>query len=360
MRRISVEYAQLGMILGRAVYDGAGRLVLDAGTVLDAIHVPVLSRLEVREIIIQDKRVDDVIIIPLLSEEIEANAIRLLHRLIDSNRGKIVSQIRLDMDEVDRVIKSMVQGFISSFMGEINAEGCLSIGNFDYVHPVKVTGLALVMGQKLGLNKTDLVKLGTASLLQNIGYIQIPQQILLTLDPATEEKSTDFRTHPEIGIQLLGRQFDLDKKIMEAVAQHHEKWNGGGFPAGLKKERISLYARIIAIAGAYHALVSHRRNQPPLSPPEAAEFISAYSGEYFDPELAELFVRSIPFYAKGAMVMLSSGESGVVTNSNIGFIGRPNVRIFYDRMGNELDPLIDIDLKDTLYQNRLVKEILET
>lgn len=86
MRRIAVENAQLGMILARAIYDGSGTLILDSGTVLEAIHLPVLPRLEVKDIIVQDSRVDDVIIIPLISEETEAHAVRLLHQLLDSNR----------------------------------------------------------------------------------------------------------------------------------------------------------------------------------------------------------------------------------------------------------------------------------
>jgi hypothetical protein len=105
MRRVSVENAQMGMILARAIYDGSGTLILDAGTVLDAIHLPVLPRLEVREIIIQDSRVDDVIIVPLISEETEAHAVRLLHSLIDANRGKLLEHIKLDISSADRVVK---------------------------------------------------------------------------------------------------------------------------------------------------------------------------------------------------------------------------------------------------------------
>jgi len=203
MRRVTVENAQLGMILARAVYDGSGTLVLETGTVLDARHIPVLPRLGVREVIVQDSRVDDVIIVPLISEETEAQAIRMLHRLIDSNHGLPLEHVKLDISSIDRVVKNMVQSYYTVFMGEINAEGCYSPGNFDYIHPVKVTGLAILIGKQIGLEKSELVSLGIASLIQNIGYIGISQNILSILDPTNEDKNVDFRQHVEYGAQLL-------------------------------------------------------------------------------------------------------------------------------------------------------------
>jgi len=358
MRRISVEYATLGTILGRAVYDSSGALLLDAGTVLDAVHVPVLSRLGVREIIIQDPRVDDIIIVPSISEEVEAQAIRLLHRLVDSNRGKLIKHINLDLTEVDRLVKVMIQSIDSAFMGEINTEGCLSLGNYDYIHPVKVAGLCLFIGKKAGYNRAELVSLGMAALLQDIGYIQVPQHVLMNLQAADENKSPEYKAHPEAGYSILSES-GVDDGIAKVVLQHHERWDGSGYPAGLKGSQISPLSRIISIASSYYGLVSRRPGQEPFPPPDAAEYIAAYSGELFDPELAQTFVRSIPFYPKGILVKLSTGESGIVTEPNIGYIGRPQVRVCYDRSGEELSELYDIDLKEPEYQSRLVTDILE-
>jgi HD-GYP domain-containing protein (c-di-GMP phosphodiesterase class II) len=228
MRRISVENAQLGMCLARAVYDGSGTLILESGTILDATHLPVLPRLEVREIIVHDSRVDDVIIVPLISEETEAHAVRLLHRLVDSNRGKLLEYVKLDMAAVDRVVKEIILGFYSVFMGEINIESCFSLGNFDYIHPVKVAGLSMLMGKEAGFNRSDLTCLGISALLQNIGYISVPQNVLTNLDPETQTGLPEFRQHVEVGHQILRRQKDLDPRIAEAVLHHEERWNGSG------------------------------------------------------------------------------------------------------------------------------------
>lgn len=358
MRRLSVENAQMGMILARAVYDGSGNLVLDSGTVLDAIHLPVLPRLEVKEVIIQDARVDDVIIVPSISEETEAHAVRLLHSLMDTNRGKLVDHIKLDIPSVDRVVKEIIQDFLSIFLGEINIEGCFSHGNYHFIHPVKVTGLSILLGKRAEFSRADLASLGMAALLQNIGYIGVPQGILTNLDPSAQTASPEFKKHVDIGVQILKRQKDLDPRIIEAVQQHHECWDGSGYPGKLKGNKIGKFARIIAIAGSYHSLISSHRNQKAYSPPEAAEYISAYSGELFDPEFVNVFMKNVPFYPKGVSVRLSSGEIGIVTDSNIGYIGRTTVRVCYGRDGIELKPY-NLDLSKPENQNVTIVEILD-
>jgi HD-GYP domain-containing protein (c-di-GMP phosphodiesterase class II) len=359
LRRISVEHAELGMTLARAVHDGRGTVLLDAGTPLDGHHLPVLSRLEVKDIFVIDQRVDDVIIVPLISEALEAQAVTVLHRLVDSNKGKTIHHVKLDLTTVDRVIKSMIQGLYSVFMGEIDLEGCLSLGNYDYIHPTKVVSLSLLIGKEADYSKSELVNLGMSALLQNIGYLFVPPNILASLDQSIEEKSAEFRKHPEYGSQILHRSGETYPEVAETILQHHERWNGSGYPRGLKGKEISLSARIIAIADTYHALVSRRPHKDPHSPPEAAEFITAYSGELFDPELVQLFIQNIPFYPKGVMVKLSTGETGIVTNTNIGYIGRPIIRICYDRNGCEVPKPYDIDLSKPEHQSKVVVEILE-
>ncbi|HSW58084.1 MAG TPA: HD domain-containing phosphohydrolase [Dehalococcoidales bacterium] len=358
MRRLAVENAQLGMILARAIYDGSGNLILDTGTVLDTIHLPVLPRLDVKEIIIQDSRVDDVIIVPSISEETEAHAIRLLHKIIDSNRGTLVEHIKLDMASVDRVIKEIIQDSYNIFLGEINIEGCISPGNFDYIHPVKTTSLSILLGKKMGLNKNDLTLMGISAFLMNIGYIGVSQGILTSLDPEAQSASPEFRKHVETGARLIKLQKDVDPRIVDAVMQHHELWNGTGYQNKIKGKQINLFARIIAVASNYHSLISNQRNRKAYTPPEAAEYISAYSGEYFDPEVVQCFMRNVPFYPKGVMVRLNNGEIGVVTDSNIGYIGRVKVRIFFSRDMLEVPKPYDVDLSKPEHQHLTVAEIL--
>lgn len=358
MRRISTEYAQMGMQLARAIYDGRGVLLLDSGTRLDAQHLPVLSRLNVRELLVQDPRVDDVLIEPLISEEAEAQAVRELHRILDGNVGRDLAHIEPDVRPVERAVRTMVDGMCSAFMGEINAEGCLSTGNYEYIHPVKVAGLSLLIGKAAGMRRDEMVSLGMAAILQNIGYLLIPRNIFAILDASFEGASRELKNHPEYGWHILRRCQGLQKGVAETVLSHHERWDGSGYPNGLKRDQLPLAVRIMGIADTYHALVSSRHKHQPHAPTEAAEFITAYSGELFDPDLVQIFLRSVPLYPKGLMVRLNTGESGIVTHANPGYMGRPCLRICYDRAGNEVPPY-DVDLTRQENQNKLVAGILE-
>jgi HD-GYP domain-containing protein (c-di-GMP phosphodiesterase class II) len=359
LRRISVDSAQMGMTLARDIYDTLGKLVLEGGTTLDVAHMPVLSRLEVGSIIVQDSRVDDVVIVPLIPEDVEAQAVRLVYSLLAGNQAGLPEHIKIDLQTVARIIKRMIQGFYSTFMGEINPEGCRSKGNFEYIHPVKVAELSMMIGKEAGLSRPELELLGEAALLQNVGYTLLPDGFITNLNVEAEEKSSEFRKHPEMGHRILSHQKDLDARIAEAVWQHHEQWDGKGYPQELKGDKISTFARIIAIARTYHALVSERRGQKPYSPPEAAEFIVAFSGELFDPALVQTFIRNVPLYPKGVMVKLSSGEKGIVTDSKEGFIGRPVVRICYGRNGMPVDKPYSVDLTGLDQQNRNIADILD-
>lgn len=267
--------------------------------------------------------------------------------------------MKLDLPSIDRAVKEIIQDFYSVFMGEINIEGCLSMGNYDYIHPVKVAGLSILIGKRAGYNRAELTNLGMAALLQNIGYIGVPQGLLANLDPEAQAESPEFRKHVEIGYQILHRQKDLDQKVAEAILHHQERLDGSGYPQKLKGNQISPFARIIAIASTYHSLISPHRNQKANTPPEAAEYISAYSGELFDPEFVHVFLKNVPFYPKGISVKLNTGEIGIVTDSNLGYIGRTKVRVCYGRDGIELQKPFDLDLSMPENQNLTIAEILD-
>ena len=148
---------------------------------------------------------------------------------------------------------------------------------------------------------------------------------------------------------------ELGKGVVEAVEQHHERWDGSGLPARLKGEDICHFARILAIADTYYELVSLMPDHEPYMPHEAAECIIAYSGALFDPELVKLFTRLVPLYPTGTTVELNSGEEGIISDSNVGHITRPTVRVC--AMGRSLRTPYDINLSEARYQDRLVVKV---
>ena len=146
------------------------------------------------------------------------------------------------------------------------------------------------------------------------------------------------------GYELLSRNPTCPEEVARAVCQHHERWDGSGYPYGLKKSEICHFAQIIAITDIYCAMRSERPGRKAYLSHETMEYIMAYSGDQFNPKLVEIFVKQVPCYPTGLNVKLNTGEVGIVSNANIGLIGRPVVRICYDENLKKQKQPYDIDL----------------
>ena len=147
----------------------------------------------------------------------------------------------------------------------------------------------------------------------------------------------------------------LGDEVLRAVAEHHERWDGSGFPASLSGDAIGLPARIVGLADAYVLLRSHRPHRKSLGPRAATDFIMSGCGVLFDPELVRMFARSLPHVALGARVTLSSGEAGIVVDSNVGHVCRPVVRVASFN-GVALSESYEVDLSQ---RDQLATVILE-
>jgi HD-GYP domain-containing protein (c-di-GMP phosphodiesterase class II) len=362
LRRISAQYAQPGIVLSMDVFDNYGNVILAQGTRLTYDNIATLSRMGGGELFFEDRRVDDVPVTPLFPARIEGEAARKLHTLLDKSRTVALDtseSVQIDTDPLEKIVFSMVQQMYPVVMGEANATGCFSLKDYDCVHPAQVAGLSILMGRKLGYKEDELLKLGMAAMLQNIGYVVLPVGMMLEPGSLDSIESHEVHQHCQYGYQILKDFTGAEPEIITAVMSHHEQWDGSGYPYGLKGNAISPFARIISIADVYYALVSRRPQRSNFLPHEAIEYVMAFSGVLFDPELVKLFTRLVPLYPTGVMVNLNTGERCIISKINQGYIGRPVVRVCYDKSMNELARPYDIDLTDSEHQHRLVTDVVE-
>ena len=361
MRRILIENVRPGMVLGREVFSEKGTKVGTAGTHLTKHHLQRLTRHGVMELFVEDPRVMDVVVEYLIPAEVEAEATRLLRNLIVANKGvaTVAAIGRVDLSPLKTVATSMAESVTSSVLGEPAAAGCRSVKGYNWIHPVKVANLALLLAREMGHPDEDLVNLALAALLQNIGYIMVPPGILEKRGPLTEAERKRVHDHPKHGAEILTRIGGLEPKVTDTVLHHHERWDGSGYPNGLKGWDISPFAQILGIADTYHALASERYHRAAFPPMEALEFLIAYGGELFEPDMVRAFADCVPLYPAGTMVKLNNGEIGLVVVPNLGYIGRPAVRICYDQRGNPLSRPYDIDLTDPERRNETVVAMVE-
>lgn len=162
----------------------------------------------------------------------------------------------------------------------------------EMLHSERVSKLSAELGSKIGLNIKDSHDLKTAGLMHDIGKIGIADGILDKSEKLNDEDWAEIRRHPEIGYRILSSANEF-AEIADHILESHERWDGCGYPKGLKGEEISLEARIIAIADAYDAMTKMRFHMESLTVEEAIEEINRCSGTQFDPEIARVFIDII-------------------------------------------------------------------
>ena len=162
---------------------------------------------------------------------------------------------------------------------------------YTHGHSMRVTLYSMILAKKLNLDDTTLEEIETAGLLHDIGKIGIPQNILCKPGRLTDEEFAVMKSHPEQGEKMLMGIKKLTV-ISNWLRTHHEKWDGSGYPQGLKGEEIPLSGRIIALADTYDAMTSTRSYRKALSHETAVAEIKRCAGTQFDPVLADLFIQN--------------------------------------------------------------------
>ena len=156
-------------------------------------------------------------------------------------------------------------------------------------HTQRVTRMTIDLAEAMGIRPTDLIHIRRGALLHDIGKMGVPDNILLKPDKLNEEEWEHMRMHAVYAYNLLSNIGYL-RDALDIPYCHHEKWNGTGYPRGLKGEEIPLAARIFAVADVYDALTSDRPYRKGWSHERAVNYIREQSGSYFDPRVVDAFL----------------------------------------------------------------------
>jgi putative nucleotidyltransferase with HDIG domain len=159
-------------------------------------------------------------------------------------------------------------------------------------HTQRVTDLTLKLARVMGIQEAQLTHIRHGALLHDIGKMGVPDNILLKTDTLTDEEWEKMRKHPDLAYQMLSSIRYLEPAL-DIPYCHHEKWDGSGYPRGLKGEEIPIAARIFAVADVWDAITSDRPYRKGWSKEAALEYIKEQSGKYFDPQVVEEFLELI-------------------------------------------------------------------
>ena len=158
------------------------------------------------------------------------------------------------------------------------------------LHSRRVSRLCEEMGCILNMPENDINDLITVGLLHDIGKVAVNDSILNKKDPLTRDEWEKMKQHPEIGFRIVSEVNDV-ADLAESILYHHERWDGKGYPRGLKGKEIPVMSRVIAVADAYDAMTSNRPYRNKISDQDARKEIFANAGKQFDPEIVRAFMK---------------------------------------------------------------------
>ena len=198
---------------------------------------------------------------------------------------------RLQMFYLADVLKDMTSTFtrtLRSLAKAIEAKDPYTIG-----HGERVANNALEVGKRLGLGSNELAQLYWAGLLHDLGKIGVPEAILFKKTSLNPSEMARIARHPELGDEMLSNISPFYRRISDGIRSHHERWDGSGYPDNLSGKEIPLSGRILAVCDVYDALTSERSYREPLGREEALQYIVQGAGKFFDPQVAENFLKCL-------------------------------------------------------------------
>ena len=225
-------------------------------------------------------------------------------------------------------------------------------------HSVNVTFYSVIIGIAMNYSLNALKGLGVGAMLIDAGMIKMPVYILHKQSNLTEQEFNQIKTHPLLGYRAVRDLGHVSELSAEIVLQHHEQFDGKGYPRGLRGSNISEFARIAAIADSYEAQISSRSYRKKIFSYQAMKNLVASAVNKFDPVILKAFLVQMSVYPIGSIVELNDKSVGVVISSSTQKPLRPIIKLIYDSDGNKIEKTTIINLieKTPLFIKNVVNE----
>lgn len=209
---------------------------------------------------------------------------------------------------------------------------------------VGVSIYMITFGRFLQLPREQLDLLGMLGLLQDVGKMRLPSELLEKTEPLTEAEQQLCREHVNHSVEILKQTSGIPAELPALAALHHERYDGSGYPKGLKGQEIGLFGAIAGIVDCFDALTHPRPYGEAMAPSNALSMLYNWRDSQFDGPLVEQFIQCIGIYPVGAIVELNSGELGIVIAQNMARRLQPRVMVVMDAKGAQKRPPLILDL----------------
>lgn len=342
-RMMEVNAAALmpGDILAADVYSTSGKILAKKNTVISDSTILGLKK----------NYIDSVFIFRELGYSNPSDLLNIKEiflkeavEIIDTQVMKFIKKEKNIYELKDIIVELLKNDKIMNLMMPLRV-----LGDNIFRHSVSVAFYAVAVGKELYFPLNRLYILGTAALLHDVGMTEIPRNIVNKTGTLTEEEKTIIQKHPRYGFEIVQNSGSFSAEIYSIILEHHERYDGTGYPSGLVNDKIHTMAKIIAVCDVYDALTSDRPYRSKHTRSESVEYLLGSGNFYFNHEIVKALINTIVIYRYGQWVELSTNELGIVIDDEVqGFKLKPKVMVYYDEEGRQLkEPkLVDLSLRE--------------
>ena len=343
MIHIPIKNLKNGMITAQSIYNPLGASYLTKGMELSPTYIERLEKAGFDGVTVTslDPKLklappDDIV-----QEKTRISAIQNVATAFHS----VEENGTFDPAPLQGISENILQDIIAQQKNLVQLTDIRLHDTYTFAHSVNVAILSSLLGVLLKLSREEQLKLTLGGLLHDIGKVTVPYEILTKAGHLSDNEWSVMQGHPEAGRQRLKKMFPNDTLLSTIALQHHERFDGSGYPNHLKGEQIHRYGRIVAIADVYDALTSVRPYKRAYTPSVAHRLMATCSPGHFDLDLLKLFFDNVAIYPVGTILKTREGYA-IVKQVEFGHTLTPVVCVFANREGKLLNAPSDLDLKE--------------
>ncbi|MDR5659379.1 HD-GYP domain-containing protein [Serpentinicella sp. ANB-PHB4] len=351
MVKIKTSSIKCGMKLSKSIFSAEGNLLIEKGAQLKENIIQRLDNHNVDSIFIEWDTDGPAEVIDAVLEDTKDQAVTLLRQSMEN----IETTKNINVDKLKDIVNNLIDGLVDDKSVLVNLTNIRSVDDHTFSHSVNVCILSLLMGVALKYDLKSLETLGIGALLHDIGKADIDDEILNKPGAFTVEEYDLMKKHAMLGYEMVKDIEGISEESRMIIRDHHERFDGKGYPKGLIGTKIHEFARIVAICDVYDALTSNRVYRQGMPLHIGLEYLRSMGNHQFDYRLVKVFMEHVSIYPQGTIVELESGERGIVIECNKNWPTRPVVEVLYDDKGNKIDKSKVIDLTKFLNNGITVK-----
>lgn len=287
MEKLAMDKLRAGMVLARSIFQSDGRILIRKDVELSTSIIAKLKDLRYPAAYV-DTSVNDEIK-ELVSDLTRSDVIQSVARLDTAFRtGKGINFLACKAP-----LQAMLSEIEENRNAKLNLTEIRSLNDSIYNHMVQVCIVAVKVGIQMGYDQQKLFELAQGVLFHDIGMTRIAPDVLNRIGGLTESEIAQIKTHPKTGYDLINQSRNLSEGSAEVAFQHHERYNGSGYPRKLTGLQIHEYARIAAAADVFDAMTTEKPYRPAKSVGDTLEYIKSQKGAEFDPLVVDALVKAV-------------------------------------------------------------------